>query len=391
MYPASAAFHEAVKQNKPQVPLLIFSDAIFTEEDIDVDTGIGFDDYFNLEDDIAIGQTPSNEIRFTLFNDKRTLNNYAFGEFTATIGVLVGEENYQQTGPVVLITQYAQYVGSDSYPYLRRNGALVAQPSFAVKSLLAYDGYVWAFSGDGRYAAYDDATGANATATAPTSAYIQEKAREWIGRSYYYNRDSRILFVYEGGKRKRYECVPLGVFIADRPNVPDQIRIDMTCHDRMMNFEKDMPSAEELGITYPTTVGNIYVRICENAGVPYETASFINSDLAVEEEPEAFKTATMRTVLSWIAEVAASNAKFDRNGVLKLDWFRSTSQSYSEGDYTDFQPYWYETQKIDKLYNRSTASGVDDIVGSGSGGYLIQDNPFLPVSEEAEDSEGNKA
>lgn len=378
MYAASNAFHEAVANGNHQMALLIFNDAVFTHEDIDVEAGIEFDDNFNMESDIAIGQMPSNEIRFALFNDYRLLNDYEFGEFTATIGVMIGSSQYTQTGGVTVTTRYAKYVGYSVTPFIRRNGQpLSPQPSFAVHSLLAYDGKVWAFSDDGRYAVYDDATGNNITSTNPVNAFMRRKSTGWSGKGIYYNKDTRNLFIYQGGTRLQYEFVPLGVFIADRPNVPDRIRIDMDCMDRMQKFEKDMPSAEELGISYPATIGTLFEKMCAYVDVPYRTSSFLNSDATIDEEPQAFSKNTMRTVLGWIAEAAASNARFDRDGYLVMAWLKTTAQSYDEGQYQSFAPYWYETQTISKLYNRDTTSGDDIEVGDGTVGYLIQNNPLL--------------
>lgn len=378
MYAASNDFRRAVANNNPQMALLIFKDAVLTHEDIDVEAGIEFDDNFNLERDLAIGQIASNELRFTAVNETRLLNNYEFGEFVATIGVLVGTNTYTQAGSVMVTTGNATYIGADDRPYLRRNGGPVqTQPSFAVKSLLGYDGKLWAFSDDGRYAVYNDANGANITSENPLNAFMRNKSIGWNGKGIYYNPSSRILFIYEAGVRERYEFVPLGTFIADRPDVPDQIRVSMTCYDRMQKFEKDMPDAGTLGISYPTTLGTLFVKMCEYVGVPYRTASFLNSGATIDSEPEAFENATMRTVLGWIAEAAASNARFDRDGYLIMDWLRTTSQLYNENDYSEFEPFWYETQKIDKLYSRDTTAGEDTTVGSGNVGYLIQNNPFI--------------
>lgn len=378
MYEASNAFHEAVRNGNHQMPLLIFADAVFTQSDLDVDSGIEFDDNFNMENDLAIGQATSNEIRFTLFNDDRLLNDYEFGEFVATLGVQVSRNTYQQTSPVTITTLHARYDGYNARPFLRRNDvALAAQPSFAVKSLLGYDGKVWAFSGDGRYAVYDDATGTNITQQNNLNDFMKNKSRSWNGKGFFYNSATRRLAIYDGGTRYWYEFVPLGTFIAERPKVPDQISIDMTCHDRMTKLDKDMPTKEELHVTYPTTVGGLFVKMCEYLEVPYVTSTFINSGAVIAKEPEDFASATMRQVMMWIAEAAGSNARFNRDGKLVMDWIRQTGQKYSETDYVDFQPTWYETKVIDKLYSRDTYSGQDTIVGSGETGYLIQDNPFM--------------
>ena len=106
MYNASAAFHQAVADGEPQIAMLIFYDAVFTNEDIDVTAGLQFNEYFNLEEDIAIGQALSNELSFTLFNDERLLNDYKFGEFIATLGVLINTSTYVQTDGVKIETKY---------------------------------------------------------------------------------------------------------------------------------------------------------------------------------------------------------------------------------------------------------------------------------------------
>lgn len=378
MYAASDAFHKAVKNGEPQMPLLIFKDAVFTERDIDVDTGIEFDDNFNLEENLSIGQATSNEIRFTLFNDDRLLNNYTFGEFTATLGVQISTQTYTQQAPLTLNTNNAQYLGYESYPFIRRDGtALSVQPSFAPKTMLGYDNKVYVFDENSHYAVYDDRTGANITGANPVNGFMRRKAAGWSGKTYFYNPNTRRLSISDAGTRTWFEFVPLGVFIAERPKVPDQIRISLVCHDRMTKFDQDMPKKSALGLSYPTTIGTLFTKMCSYAGVPYKTATFINSVADIKKEPDAFETATMRQVMMWIAEAAGSNARFDRDGKLIMDWLRTTTQKYDEGQYTEFQQAWYKTQKVDKLYKKSTYGGTDATVGTGNVGYLIQDNPLL--------------
>lgn len=377
MYEASKAFHDAVAAGNHQLPLLIFKDAVFSDQDIDVDVGIEMDDYFNTEDDISIGQVPMNEIRFTLFNDDRLLNDYAFGEFTATIGVLVGINTYQQFGTVMLTTNYASWIGANEYPFVRRNNMVVSQPSFAVKSMLGYEGKVYVFGSNRQYAVYDDTTGENITNRVQVNAFMRKKSMNWNGIGFFYNSASRILFVYEAGYRSRYEFVPLGVFEAERPDVPDQIRISMTCYDRMDLLDNDMPTAEQLGISYPITLRRLLEAICNYFHVPLGTTSFPNSEATIDEQPEVFENATARTVVGWIAEAAGKNARFNRDGKLVMDWIHSAGASMNEGGYSGFDPYWYRTKTVDKLYNRDTAGSEEKTFGSGENGYLIQDNPFL--------------
>ena len=74
MVNVSEAFHKAIADGNPQMALLVFSDAVFTNADIDVSRGIEFHDYFNMDEDISIGQATANEISFSLFKDDRLLN-----------------------------------------------------------------------------------------------------------------------------------------------------------------------------------------------------------------------------------------------------------------------------------------------------------------------------
>lgn len=376
MYSASNAFHKAVADGEPQIAMLIFKDCVFTNGDINVEDGIQFRDYFNLEKDLSIGQTPSNEISFSLFNDDRLLNSYGFGDFLATIGVLIGTNTYVQPEGVYMVTNLSTWVGRDESPFLTRNGrAVTVQPSFAVKALLGYDGKVWAFSGDGRYAVYRDSNGDNITSANPVNAFMKNKSKGWAGKGIFYNKTSRILFIYEGGERSRYEFVPLGWFTAERPNTPDMIEIDMNCNDFMLKFDVDMP--EDIGVTYPTTIGNLLRKICEYVGVPLKSSSFINSTATINKRPDDFDSVTMREVIQWIAEAAGGNARIDRDGKLVIDWLHTTTQKFTESDYATFDPYWYKTKKVTKLNNRASDGSYENTTGSGDEEYLIQDNPLL--------------
>lgn len=377
MYNASSAFHEAVANRAEQKAMLIFPDCIFTNEDISVENGIEFRDYFNLEEDMSIGQATSNEISFSLFNDARLLNNYTFGDFEALLGVKIGTTAYTHSVTVTMTTGSATYIGRNSSPYLTRGTTAVSsQPNFAVKSMLAYNNEVWVFGANNAFKVYNDSTGAVISGKT-LNDFMKAKVAKWNGVGYYYNKTTHLLDIFQGGIRTRFEFVPLGSFTAERPKSPDVIQIDMNCNDFMMKFEKDMPSDAELGITYPITFGNLMVKLCQYVGVSYVSSTFINSTATVDRRLDDFNSATMRDVIKWIAEAAACNARFDRDGRLKMDWLRETVQEYGPGNYTEFLPCYYTTKQVTKLVNRSTQSGSDLTVGNGTEEYLIQDNPLL--------------
>lgn len=377
MVNVSEAFHKAIADGNPQMALLVFSDAVFTNADIDVSRGIEFHDYFNMDEDISIGQTTANEISFSLFNDDRLLNTYAFGDFLATIGVLVNETTYQQVEGVKITTPQATWVGADVPPYVRRSGTAVsAQPSFPVKSMLYHDGKVYAFSAAGARVVYDDKTGANITSKEPAiNDFMKNKAKGWAGRGFVFT--GKRLNIFDSGIKSTYEFAPLGWFKAERPKAPDVIEIDMSCYDYMVKFDEDMPTDKKLGVTYPVTLSNLLKKLCDYVGITLKTTSFINSTAKITERPEEFDSATMRDVVRWIAEAGAGNARMNRDGQLVIDWIRTTDQTLTPNDYESFNPYWYRTKKITKLYNRATDGSYEKTRGSGDEAYLIQDNPIL--------------
>lgn len=384
MYPASNEFHEAVANGNPQKALMIFPDCVFTNDDISVDSGIDFRDYFNLEEDISIGQTPSNEISFTLFNDDRLLNDYGFGDFLATIGVLTKTANYSQRGICTVTVGNDVYVTQSRRPYISRNGTpLGTQPTEQIRSMLAYDGKLYCFGAHEDYCIVYNLDGGTVSNT-DVNAFMRRKAfRYWQGMGMYYhdrtqnNITIHELLIWQTGTKYTYEFVPLGYFTADRPKAPDKIQIDMTCNDFMMKFDEDWETNKP-SVTYPVTLSSLYAALCNSVGVSYRIPSpFINGSATISEEPEDFDTASKRDVLKWIAEAACANARIDRDGYVILDWVRTTSQSYDATRYEEFEPYWYQTPRVSKLYNRDSNGSDDKTVGSGSNGYLILDNPIL--------------
>lgn len=181
----------------------------------------------------------------------------------------------------------------------------------------------------------------------------------------------------ENGETVTYEFAPIGVFIADRPDVVRKRILSIRAEDQMQLFEADMPTGNSFGITYPSTIGAIFLQLCAKAGVEAAGTTFLNSDLVVESEPEEFENATMRDVLHWIAEAACSIARFNRDGYLEMTWFETTETEYDEHDYKDFTPSWFETPAITGLCVKNGAQETVADLGTRENAYLIQGNPFL--------------
>lgn len=185
----------------------------------------------------------------------------------------------------------------------------------------------------------------------------------------------------EKGVTRTYEFTPLGVFIAERPAVVRKKILSVTANDQMTLFDVDMPFWGDMNLTYPTTLGTMFVKMCQYVGVPYKSATFMNSTLSVPKEPSDFDGATMRDVLGWIAEVACSIARFDRDGVLELVWFNPVNKTFNEHNYSEFAYSWYETAAVDGLYVRNANSTMTTEIGQTNNIYLISDNPFLRAND----------
>ena len=183
----------------------------------------------------------------------------------------------------------------------------------------------------------------------------------------------------ENGESVTYAFAKIGTFYAKKPDVIKKKTVSVTAYDRMVLFDRDMPSSATLGISYPTTIGNILTKMCSYISVSLESSSFLNNDLTVDSEPKDFRTATMRQVVSWIAECACSTARFNRAGNLELVWFSTASGAlYDEHNYKGFDYAWYETTGINGLYCRDTTKATETQDGTTkTNNYLIQDNPFL--------------
>lgn len=375
MYNVSNGFHAAIANGNEQKALLIFPDGFFTDEDIVVDRGIELNDNFNMEEDLSIGQATSNELHFSLVNEDRLLNNYEFGEFSAYIGVQTSTGTYSSSGTIYARNGSNTYVATSYYPYLTRNGSAMAQvPGSALTNIIIFNGMVYCFMRNGSVQVYNDSTGAAVLTTVP--AHMTERYKQATMTGMCFDKSTRLLKIWRGGWLYTYEFCPLGCFIAKRPKAPDVIQIDMTCYDAMTKFDGDMST---VSVTYPITISSLFARICTEVGVEYILPNpFINGNAVISSKPKDFDNATIRDVLKWIAEAACANARINRDGKVILDWIRTgTGQVLGTGNYSEFTPYWYETKKVTKLYNRDIQGGTQTTYGSGTEGYLIQDNPLL--------------
>ena len=90
MQAVSNDFHAAVLAGAPQSAYLRFSDAVFTNEDIDISGGgLKWNQPFCNETDLKIGATMCASLSCDLLNEDKVLRDYTFGEHEAWLGVRI--------------------------------------------------------------------------------------------------------------------------------------------------------------------------------------------------------------------------------------------------------------------------------------------------------------
>ena len=177
-----------------------------------------------------------------------------------------------------------------------------------------------------------------------------------------------------------YEWVPLGVFISEKPDKLKTTIISLSAHDRMVMFDKDADSFL-LSLSYPITLKGVFIALCGYVGVPYVDSDFPNADKVFDTALIDAQGVTCREVLQWIAEAASSFARINRAGACELAWFEETNVTFTKttqrADYFNVAIAEYSVAQIDKLQVAGSETDIGVIVGTGTNGYHIVDNPFL--------------
>lgn len=411
--PASDRFHSAIKSGAKQRALVYFFDdnLYFTNDDL-TSSGIHYENYFNTEEDLSIsGTPPSATISFSVFNENHRLDNMSFGRFKASIAAMVATKTHNRVGNVSVEFEGDVLSGHDEFPYFRSNGEGVSeQPDFSVKSILVRDGLVYCVGLSGQVIIYKkNATiskGSWGTVSRHVWSQISEMSWSEIlnliipGGSYeIYNNgsidqimipsviryaernigivvlnDNTIEDYLKNGIAETYEYVDLGIFYANRPARVKTNVISVDGYDAMVKFDV---STENMSIAFPITLKSLLDTVCAFVGIKHKVSSFINEDIVIDENSDIFQSSTARDVIGYIAEAACSVPKIDYDGVLAFSWWTDSDLIIDENDYSTFVSNEYSVKRIDRLQIRSTENDVGILVGSGTNGYVIQENPFL--------------
>lgn len=333
--------------------------------------------------------------------EKPVLSEYSFGTCKATIGVQTSVDSYAAGASSQKCRTYYRTGTANTYRFdyvtgqgIRYNTGSIndnAQPTFSPTSILYYYSnsvphhnlYVFDETGNIHHIQNTSISKYGWTVSSDSyNLFMREKFKRIAKRKtgYALNDNSRYFSVCDDSLNRKYtyECCPLGIFKVERPKVSTTITLDIDANDQMQLFDADIPDGL---FSYPTTIGGMLTAMCSHLGINCTTTSFINKTATISSKPENMDNQTMRNVLAWIAEAACAIARFDRDGNLELAWLNPLNITLDESDYSEFEPYYFNTPTINKLYVRNTTKGADktktEAQTDGDCGYLIQDNPLL--------------
>lgn len=438
MIGASDAFHAAVRGSHPnvralclwsdpaygEVPSLVSTMIAVTSEDI-TSSGINVVESVNGETELEVGQVMSSTLSFSMFNDNGrlsdslTLVNYK-NDCAVYLGVKTAAATEEASNAsCVAMLQYGRgakikATGHSSRPYLCIDGVAASQqPPFPVEAIFIdedYDelgakiscigaevGEVWSC-----YWKYGATWGDLETRTWGVLSNCKwgeftGEVTDWVGislsvfmahklqklalshRSFSRYGTDLYEFFTDGGVEK-WEYKSLGVFRVDAPKISNQFIINVTAYDKITQFDKNVADFVS-SLSYPTTLRVLYNKLCEYCGVDYTDATFPNSTMSIDKEPDLGETVTGRDLLGYIAEIACCNARMNRAGQIRLTWYN---------DHTDFILTPTETVSVAAAnYQVGQITGVEISVsqnegdpitvslGGGSNMYKLSDNPLL--------------
>lgn len=180
-----------------------------------------------------------------------------------------------------------------------------------------------------------------------------------------------------------YEQV--GIFKISDAKRSDGGTIAIVAHDKMKAFEITIDSWINT-IPYPITTFNLLKSLCSYIGVNLANTSITNGSYSIIKK-FAVDNTTARTLLQWICELSANFAYFDSVGKLHVEFYKQSSKVFSTTNYKMARITEYTTGKIDKVQVKVQDNDIGVIVPlstSGTNTYIIQNNPLMYTSSDAE-------
>ena len=303
MYNVSTMFNAAIIANQDQRLLIKWGDnAILTAEDISAtDGGLKYTEYANPDEDLTIGQAVQSALELYLLNADGKAGKLVQSKgktlFTALLGVkLAGaaSDTGQDIATGATLAVVLNNGGSNkiavsanpSWGYIVRNGAQIVV-SGAVHALAAMDGHLYLIGSGGailgQYAySSDAATLTEETAVTPAEI-TKDKLDRWASAHKCATLEGLKGYDFtisgENIMAERWEYAPLGNFIAEKPSKTQDDIITVSAYDQMSLFDRDATSFIS-GLTFPLTLTQLFVKLCEYVKIGYKSGTLINGSVS---------------------------------------------------------------------------------------------------------------
>jgi hypothetical protein len=145
----------------------------------------------------------------------------------------------------------------------------------------------------------------------------------------------------------KMEWLQIGVYDIDRPTSTGR-SIEIQAYDKLNSMKVALNT---VSISYPTTLGDIALKLCDACGVTLESSAFPNNDYQVKDAPKLVDSDTCLSGIAWVAQIACCYVKCSNLGHIVFDWydpadfkdaanldggtFNTKTVPYSDGDTAD--------------------------------------------------------
>lgn len=148
--------------------------------------------------------------------------------------------------------------------------------------------------------------------------------------------------------------------------------------DRMSAFNVDAKLFLD-AVNYPTNHFDLLRTICAMFGVSVQIQSMANSSLVVSSSPY-WDGATVRDIISMLAEASGCFAHFLPNGEMYFGGYRNVGVNFTKSHYSSPFIADYSVAPIDKVQVRATPGDIGTIVGNGQNTYVVEGNPMFALA-----------
>lgn len=383
MIHTSDKFHEAIRNDEPQMPFFLFGNAVMMAQDIDIQAGMQFVESAMVDGDYVPGSCCSSMLSFTLMNETGCWSGFDFGDFTAYLGARTYYNVYRRRDSNCRMQiDSTTLEGWSVAPYLRKNGAGVSGVTEPILALLLVEEKLFAFSAHNCY--QFEYNSGNITAKthdfymAPVLKNSEVWKRQGWSICYGHNvpgvttglTEKNNLVVSGRTVTEAYEMIPLGVFIGETPTFNSKKSVFVQVNDAVIKLDDPCPE-----FTYPTSVVGLLDQICSHIGVTLTTRNLTNGDLVIPTAPDLSNN-TMRDVVEYIGQVTGSFCRMNRYGEMTMSWFTPSGMQLDGHDYSECDEGYYNVAEISQVVVRD-ASADDVTAGSGNNIFYINQNPIV--------------